>query len=130
MHPAEGTLVEVRGKLEATWTRTLSSRQKCSSCRRHHPHLRQGDGLKCVAATVGDDEHSVGNARDHRHKARRHREYGIECDYLGTSVRSTSCWTRPSNTRRRVLLAYHQHGDIHRQNMEKINDLAVEKAWR
>ena len=88
MHPAEGTLVEVRGRPGRRW----------SIQRPGHPgkvelvpedEIRafvKEHGLKCVAATVGNDEHSVGMREIIDIKHGGIEKFGIECDYLGTSV--------------------------------------------
>jgi D-ornithine 4,5-aminomutase subunit beta len=134
MHPAEGTLVEVRGRLDvAVDPRSLVipaevklvAEEEIRSFVKNH-------GLKCVAATVGNDEHSVGMREIIDIKHGGIEKYGIECEYLGTSVPVDKLLDAAiEHAADAVLLStIITHGEIHRQNMEKINDLAIEKGVR
>ncbi len=89
-------------------------------------------GLKCVAATVGNDEHSVGMREIIDIKHGGIEKFGVECEYLGTSVPVDRLLDAAiEHAADAVLLStIITHGEIHRQNMEKINDLAVEKGVR
>jgi len=134
MHPAEGTLVEVRGRLEASVDPAklvipaevqLVPEEEIRTFVKDH-------GLKCVSATVGDDEHSVGMREIIDIKHGGIEKYGIECVYLGTSVSVDKLLDAAiEHAADAVLLStIITHGDIHRQNMEKIADLAAEKGVR
>jgi len=134
MHPAEGTLLEVRGRLEATVDpKTLVIPEET--------HLVSEDdirafvkryGLKCVAATVGNDEHSVGMREIIDIKHGGIEKYGIVCVYLGTSVPVEKLLDAAIEHAADVVLlsTVITHGEVHRQNMEKIADLAAEKGVR
>ena len=134
MHPAEGTLLEVRGRLDAVVdpealvipdeVETISDDEIRAFVKEH--------GLKVVAATVGNDEHSVGMREIIDIKHGGIEKYGIECEYLGTSVPVEKLLDAAiEHAADAVLLStIISHGEIHRQNMEKIADLAVEKGVR
>ena len=134
MHPAEGTLVEVRGRLDASVDPAklvipaevqLVPEDEIRAYVKDH-------GLKCVSATVGNDEHSVGMREIIDIKHGGIEKYGIECVYLGTSVSVDKLLDAAiEHAADAVLLStIITHGEIHRQNMEKIADLAAEKGVR
>ena len=78
MHPAEGTLVEVKGRLDVVVdpaNLVIPPKPEVLSDEEIKAFVTEKK-LKLVCATVGNDEHSVGHARDHRHQARRPGEVG------------------------------------------------------
>ena len=89
-------------------------------------------GLKVVGATVGEDEHSVGMREiiDIKHGGLE--GFGVACEYLGTSVPVEKVLDAAiEHAADAVLIStIITHGDMHRQNMEKLADLAVEKGVR
>ncbi len=89
-------------------------------------------GLKVVAATVGHDEHSVGMREilDIKHGGLE--RWGIESEYLGTSVPIEKVLDAAvEHAAQAVLIStIITHDEIHRINMEKLADLAVEKGLR
>ena len=89
-------------------------------------------GIKCVAATVGEDEHSVGMREiiDIKHGGLE--KWGFSCEYLGTSVPVEKVLDAAIEHAAQVVLisTIITHGDMHRNNMEKLADLAVEKGVR
>ena len=134
MHPAEGTLVEVKGRLDvAVDPATLVIPPRARGAQR-----RGDQGLRREARPQGGGRHGGrgralrGHARDHRHQARRPREVGRGCEYLGTSVPVEKVLDAAiEHAAQAVLIStIITHGDIHRQNMEKLADLAVEKGVR
>jgi len=134
MHPAEGTLLEVRGRLDVTIdpaTLVIPEEVELVPEEDIRAFVKE-HGLKCVAATVGNDEHSVGMREIIDIKHGGIEKYGIECVYLGTSVPVDKLLDAAIEHAADVVLlsTIISHGDIHRQNMEKINDLAVEKGVR
>ncbi len=134
MHPAEGTLLEVRGRLEVTVdpaTLTIPPEVTYLDDDEIRDFVKE-HGLKVVAATVGNDEHSVGMREIIDIKHGGIEKYGIESVYLGTSVPVDKLLDAAiEHAADAVLLStIITHGEIHRQNMEKINDLAVEKGVR
>ena len=88
--------------------------------------------LKCVAATVGEDEHSVGMREiiDIKHGGLE--KWGFGCQYLGTSVPVEKVLDAAIEHAAQIVLisTIITHGDMHRNNMEKLADLAVEKGVR
>jgi D-ornithine 4,5-aminomutase subunit beta len=134
MHPAEGTLIELRGRLDACVDpATLVIPEK------HEPlgedEIREfvaERGLKVIAATVGEDEHSVGMREiiDIKHGGLE--KFGFTTEYLGTSVPVEKVLDAAvEHAAQAVLIStIITHNEIHRLNMEKLADLAVEKGVR
>ena len=88
MHPAEGTLIELKGRLDAVVdpaTLTIPPEPVVMSDAEIKAFVSEKK-LKCVAATVGEDEHSVGMREiiDLKHGGLE--KWGFACEYLGTSV--------------------------------------------
>ena len=134
MHPAEGTLIELKGRLDVAvdpaslvipeLPEVLSDEEI-----REFVHAR---GLKCVAATVGMDEHSVGMYEiiDIKHGGLE--KWGFVCEHLGTSVPVEKLLDAAIEHAAQIVLVSTiiTHGDMHRDNMEKLADLAAEKGVR
>ncbi len=133
MHPAEGTLIELKGRLNVvvdlpTWSSrplricspTKTSAASCSNT------------AKVVAATVGEDEHSVGMREiiDIKHGGLE--TWGFSTEYLGTSVPVEKVLDAAIEHAAQVVLisTIITHADVHKDNMEKLADLAVEKGVR
>jgi D-ornithine 4,5-aminomutase subunit beta len=134
LHPAEGTLIELKGRLDvAVDSATLVIPEK--------PEVLVPDevrawvtehGLKVIGATVGSDEHSVGMQEilDIKHGGLE--AFGVECTYLGTSVPVEKVIDAAIEHAADAILisTIITHGDVHRLNMQKLNDLCVEKGVR
>jgi D-ornithine 4,5-aminomutase subunit beta len=134
MHPAEGTLIEVRGRLDVTVdpkTLVIPAELEELSEDEIRTYVKER-GLKVVAATVGNDEHSVGMREIIDIKHGGIEKYGIESYYLGTSVPVDKLLDAAiEHAADAVLMStIISHGEVHRQNMEKIADLATEKGVR
>ncbi len=88
--------------------------------------------MRIVAATVGNDEHSVGlrEVIDIKHGGIE--GYGVECHYLGTSVSLEKIIDAAIELDARAILisTIITHADIHRINMRRLHDLCVEKGVR
>jgi D-ornithine 4,5-aminomutase subunit beta len=134
MHPAEGTLIEMKGRLDvaidpATLVITEKSQPLSDEEIRDFVHER---GLKVVAATVGQDEHSVGMREiiDIKHGGLE--KWGFHAEYLGTSVPVEKVLDAAIEHAASVVLisTIITHGDMHRINMQKLADLATEKGVR
>jgi D-ornithine 4,5-aminomutase subunit beta len=134
MHPAEGTLIEMKGCLDASVDpATLVIREKPRPLSdeelRDFVHARN---LKVIAATVGEDEHSVGMREiiDIKHGGLE--KWGFHAEYLGTSVPIEKVLDAAiEHAASAVLIStIITHGDIHRIQMEKLADLAAEKGVR
>jgi len=134
MHPAEGTLVEVKGVLpfgvdpsKLVLPKGDDSlpdeiiRQEIAA----HP-------LSVIAGTVGEDEHSVGMREiiDIKHGGLE--KYGVKCHYLGTSVLVEKALDAAVEADVDAILisTIITHADIHRKQMRRLADLATEKGVR
>jgi len=134
MHPAEGTLVEIKGCLDvAIDPSTLVISEPVAPL--SDEEIREfvsAKNLRCVAATVGQDEHSVGMLEivDIKHGGLE--KWGFSCTYLGTSVPVEKVIDAAIEHAASVVLisTIITHGDMHRTNMEKLADLAAEKGVR
>jgi len=134
MHPAEGTLVEIKGVLDtAIDPATLVITEPAPSL--SDEEIREfvaTNNLRCIAATVGMDEHSVGMLEiiDIKHGGLE--KWGFGCTYLGTSVPVEKVLDAAIEHAAQVVLisTIISHGEMHRTNMEKLADLAVEKGVR
>ena len=134
MHPAEGTLIELKGRLDvAIDPATLVIPEPVEVLTddeiRDFVHER---ALKVVAATVGEDEHSVGMREiiDIKHGGLE--KWGFAAEYLGTSVPIEKVLDAAIEHAAQVVLisTIITHNDVHRENMQKLADLAVEKGVR
>jgi len=134
MHPAEGTLVEVKGKVP--FGIELASLRIPEEHKTLSPDEIRGfvkeRGVKVVAATVGQDEHSVGlrEILDIKHGGIE--GFGIECHYLGTSCPVEKLVNAAIEVGADAILisTIITHADVHRMNMKKLADLCVEKGIR
>ncbi|MDP3630181.1 MAG: D-ornithine 4,5-aminomutase subunit OraE [Actinomycetota bacterium] len=134
MHPAEGTLVEIKGRLDVAidpTTLVIPEPPEVLTDEeiREFVHARE---LRVVAATVGADEHSVGMREiiDIKHGGLE--KWGFGITYLGTSVPIEKLLDAAiEHAASAVLIStIITHGDMHRDNMEKLADLAAEKGVR
>ena len=134
MHQAEGCFVEVKGGV------TFDIRRDelvipTKVVRLPEERLRAevaARGLSVVAATVGEDEHSVGlrEILDIKHGGIE--KYGVKYHYLGTSVPLGKVLDAAVETGADAILisTIISHNDIHRAMMRKLAELAVEKGVR
>ena len=85
-----------------------------------------------VAATVGEDEHSVGlrEILDIKHGGIE--TYGFHCHDLGTSVPVSKVLDAAQETGARAVLisTIITHHDVHQTLMKRLHDLAVERGIR
>ncbi|WP_291579121.1 D-ornithine 4,5-aminomutase subunit OraE [Clostridium sp. UBA6640] len=134
MQEAEGTLVEIKGrvafKIDKSKLKVPEKKQLLSDA--VMKEYVQNNPVKIVAATVGEDEHSVGLREiiDIKHGGME--RYGIECVYLGTSCPVEKLIDAAIETRAQAIVASTiiTHNDVHIKNMRKINDLCIEKGVR
>ncbi len=134
MHPSEGTLIEVKGKVPFgidLASLKAPEEQETLSPDEIHGFVRD-HGVKVVAATVGQDEHSVGlrEILDIKHGGIE--GFGIECHYLGTSCPVDKLVNAAIEVGADAILisTIITHADVHRMNMKKLADLCVEKGIR
>ncbi|NPV69774.1 MAG: LuxR family transcriptional regulator [Firmicutes bacterium] len=134
MHPAEGTLVEVKGTVEYDIDpRDLVIPEK--QARLPEDEIRRSVGerpLRVVAATIGEDEHSAGMREIIDVKHGGIEKYGIECHYLGTSVTIEKLVDAAVEIDAEAILASTiiTHAGIHRINLRRLHDACVEKGIR
>jgi len=134
MHPAEGTVLEVKGHLDVAIdpaTLVIPPKPETMSADEVRAFVKE-HGLKVVCATVGEDEHSVGMREiiDIKHGGLE--GFGVQCEYLGTSVPIEKVLDAAiEHAADAVLIStIITHGDVHRLNMQKLVDLAIEKGVR
>ncbi len=134
MHPAEGTLIELKGRLDIAIDPdklTLAEPAEVLTDEEIRDFVHER-GLKAVAATVGEDEHSVGMREiiDIKHGGLE--KWGFGVTYLGTSVPVEKVLDAAIEHAATIVLisTIITHGDMHRRNMEKLADLAAEKGVR
>ena len=134
MHPAEGTLCELKGRLDVAidpTTLVIPEPPEVLSDEEIREFVAER-GLKVVAATVGNDEHSVGMREilDIKHGGLE--KWGLGVEYLGTSVPIEKVLDAAiEHAASAVLIStIITHGEIHRIMMQKLSDLAEEKGVR
>ncbi|MCL2675100.1 MAG: D-ornithine 4,5-aminomutase subunit OraE [Firmicutes bacterium] len=134
LHPSEGTLVEIKGKVKfdidikelvIPEVIPLLSEDEIRADIAKHPVL-------IVAGTVGNDEHSVGlkEVLDIKHGGIE--RYGVKYIYLGTSVPCEKLVDAAIEAGAGAILisTIITHDDVHVKNMRKIHDLCIEKGVR
>lgn len=134
MHPAEGTLIELKGrvafdidtsKLVIPPVVPVLSEEEIRAAIKAQP-------MTVVAATIGSDEHSVGlkEILDIKHGGIE--QFGIKYHYLGTSCPVEKLVDAAIETNSQAILCSTiiTHNDVHIKNMRRINDLCVEKGVR
>lgn len=134
MHPAEGCFIEVKGKVQFD-VKKSSLKIPPKVVMLEEDEIREAVkkiGLKVVAATVGEDEHSVGlrEILDIKHGGIE--KYGVKYTYLGTSVPVGKLVDAAIETGAQAILisTIISHADVHRQNMKKLAELCKEKGIR
>ncbi len=134
MCPAEGCRIEIKGKVDFTIDideldipiePDIMSDDEIRKAVKNKP-------FKVVAATVGNDEHSVGlrEILDIKHGGLE--GFGIECIYLGTSVPVEKLVDAAVETGADAIIASTiiSHDDIHYKNMKKLSDYCIERGVR
>ncbi|MGI6212186.1 MAG: D-ornithine 4,5-aminomutase subunit OraE [Anaerovoracaceae bacterium] len=134
MQPAEGTRIEMKGKL------TFDIDPNTLELPPEPHHLSdavlykefQDHHMRVVCGTVGDDEHSVGLREIINIKHGGIEKWGIEVNYLGTSVPVEKLVDAAVELNADAILASTiiSHDNIHYKNMKRINELAIEKGIR
>lgn len=134
MNPSEGTRVQLKGTLDFSINideliippkLTVMSDDEIKEYVEKNP-------FKIVAGTLGEDEHSVGlrEVIDIKHGGIE--KYGMEVEYLGTSVPCEKIIDAAIELNADVILASTiiSHNNVHYKNMKKLHDLATEKGIR
>lgn len=134
MQQSEGTLIEIKGrvpfsldpsKLKLPTVEEALSDEQIKEYVGEHP-------IKVVAATLGEDEHSVGLKEIIDIKHGGIEKYGIECIYLGTSCPVEKAVDAAIEADADAILASTiiTHNDIHIKNMKALSGLCIEKGIR
>jgi D-ornithine 4,5-aminomutase subunit beta len=134
LHPAEGCFVEVKGKVAFDIEKAaLKIPPKVEMLPEEEIRAAiKKVGLKVVAGTVGEDEHSVGlrEILDIKHGGIE--KYGVKYHYLGTSVPVGKLVDAAIETGAHAILisTIISHNDTHRLQMRKLAELCQEKGIR
>lgn len=134
LHPSEGTIVEIKGKVKFDIdVNELVIPEKIPVL--SPDEIRKDIDEKpmfVVAATVGEDEHSVGLKETLDIKHGGIEGFGIKYAYLGTSCPVEKLVDAAIETNADAILASTiiTHDDVHIKNMKKIHELCVEKGIR
>ncbi|MHC4446290.1 MAG: D-ornithine 4,5-aminomutase subunit OraE [Planctomycetota bacterium] len=134
MHPAEGSVFEVKGRLDVALKLdelALPTAEEPLPEAKIEAWVR-GREVHVVAATVGEDEHSVGlhEILDIKHGGIE--KYGFRCHDLGTSAALEGLLDEAEVAGARAVLisTIVTHGGVHERNMRALHDLAVRRGLR
>lgn len=134
LHPSEGTVVEIKGRVKFDInTEELVIPEKIPVL--SDQEIRDAINEKpmfVVAATIGQDEHSVGLKETLDIKHGGIEKFGIKYLYLGTSCPVEKLVDAAIETNADAILASTiiTHDDVHIKNMKKLHELCVEKGIR
>lgn len=134
MHPAEGTRVEIKGRVDFSIdTAALDIPPEPEVlCEDEIRGFVKENSVTIVAGTVGNDEHSVGlrEILDIKHGGIE--GFGIQCHYLGTSVPLDKLIDASIELNADAILisTIISHDDIHYKSMKKLHELSIEKGIR
>lgn len=134
MQEAEGTRIELKGKVGFTIDindLVIPPKPKILTEDEIRSDIKEKP-MKIVAATVGEDEHSVGLREIIDIKHGGIEKYGIECHILGTSISIEKLVDAAIELNADAILSSTiiSHDDIHYKNMKKLHDICVEKGIR
>lgn len=134
LHPSEGTIVEIKGRVKFDINideLTIPEKIETLSIEDIREDI-QSKPMFIVAATVGEDEHSVGLKETLDIKHGGIEGFGIKYEYLGTSCPVEKLVDAAIETNADAILVSTiiTHDDVHIKNMKKINDLCIEKGIR
>ncbi|NLG81423.1 MAG: LuxR family transcriptional regulator [Bacilli bacterium] len=134
LHPSEGTRIQFKGKVtfDIDVNDLVIPEPPFELTDAEITEFVKTHGFKIVAATIGEDEHSVGLREIIDIKHGGIEKYGIECTYLGTSVPIEKLVDAAIEINADAILASTiiSHDDIHYKNMKKLHEVAVEKGIR
>ena len=134
MHPSEGTYVELKGRVNFDINvNDLVIPEKIAVLSEEEIRADiAANPLFVVAATVGQDEHSVGLKETLDIKHGGIEKFGVKYLYLGTSCPVEKLVDAAIETNAGAILASTiiTHDDVHVKNMRKIHELCVEKGIR
>ncbi|MBF0249978.1 MAG: cobalamin-dependent protein [Alphaproteobacteria bacterium] len=134
LHPAEGSVFEIKGVLDVyidTAFLTLPTKVDLIPDADIEAWVRPRH-IHAVAATVGEDEHSVGLREILNIKHGGVERFGLKCHDLGTSISVTRLLDEAERTGARVVLmsTIVTHADVHKKNMRRLADEATARGLR
>jgi D-ornithine 4,5-aminomutase subunit beta len=134
MHPAEGSLFEIKGVLDIAVRIAdlpITAREQPLAEEDIEAWVRPRS-IHIVAATVGEDEHSVGlhEILDIKHGGIE--KYGFVCHNLGTSVPIDKILQHAQQTQAKAVLisTIVTHANVHQQHMRHLHELAKQMGIR
>ena len=134
MHPQDGTRIEVKGKVPFEIdvdSLVIPKEPDVLSDAEIRADIERRP-MKIVAATVGEDEHSVGLREIIDIKHGGIEKYGMEVVYLGTSCPPEKLVNAAIETHADAIMASTiiSHDDIHYKNIAKIDQICREMGIR
>jgi len=134
MHPQDGTRIEVKGKVPFEIdvdSLVIPKEPDVLSDAEIRADIERRP-MKIVAATVGEDEHSVGLREIIDIKHGGIEKYGMEVVYLGTSCPCEKLVDAAIEVHADAIMASTiiSHDDIHYKNIAKIDQICREKGIR
>lgn len=135
LHPAEGSYIEIKGEVPFYIKESeIKIPEKIMPLKDEEiiEEIKKRGGIKCVAATLGEDEHNVGLKEIIDIKHGGIEKWGFQVTYLGTSVPPEKVVNAAIEVGAKVILASTTvtHGNVHKINLKKLNDTAIEKGVR
>jgi D-ornithine 4,5-aminomutase subunit beta len=134
LHPVEGSVFEIKGVFDVAIRRSelpVAAQVEPLPDSEIETWVRPRN-LHVVAATVGEDEHSVGirEILDIKHGGIE--KYGFRCHFLGTSVALEQVLAAAAETGACAVLisTIVTHGEVHRRQMRRLHELAVQQGVR
>ncbi|MEG1771908.1 MAG: D-ornithine 4,5-aminomutase subunit OraE [Clostridia bacterium] len=134
MHPVEGTRIEVKGKIgfEIDIDKLVIPKEPETMSETDIRAAIEARPMRIVCGTIGEDEHSVGLREIIDIKHGGIEKYGIEVQYLGTSVPPEKLVNAAIELNADAMLASTiiSHDDIHYKNIANIDRIAREMGVR
>ena len=134
LHPLEASRIQIKGKVsfDIDLNNLVIPEELHSISDEEIRDFVKKNPFKIVAATVGEDEHSVGLREIIDIKHGGIEKYGIMCEYLGTSVSVAKLVDAAIEINADAILmsTIISHDEIHYKNMKKIHEYSVEKGVR
>ncbi len=134
LHPAEGSRIQVKGKVQFDLdltTLVIPPLPDTLSDDEIRAYVKENP-FKIIAATVGQDEHSVGlrEVIDIKHGGIE--KYGMDVEYLGTSCPVEKLVDAAIELNADAILASTiiSHDEVHYKNMKRLHEYAIEKGVR
>lgn len=134
LHPAEGSVFEIKGVLDVAIKideLPLTTRAEPLADGEIEAWVRPRN-LHVIAATVGEDEHSVGirEILDIKHGGIE--KYGFHCHFIGTSAALERVLDEAVQIGACVVLisTIVTHAEVHKQHMRRLDELARQRGVR